>query len=66
MDAEKVTFTLCIGCQRGEQKETFILEELGIIKNESYETEEELGRLLEEEWDYWAQDLIAGRYFLHK
>ncbi|TCI99978.1 DUF7167 family protein [Cytobacillus praedii] len=54
----EVTFSLCIGLQ-GKREETFTIKQLGIMPEE-YETEEELEKLLEEEWKEWIWNYIDG------
>jgi hypothetical protein len=57
---KKVKFSLGIGFAGENREETIFLEDLGIVKGQDYETEEELDDLLEEAWKDWSANYIDG------
>ena len=56
----KVTFSVSIGLVGCKRTETFDIDDLGYVKGEDYDTEEELMELLEEFWIDWRNEKVDG------
>jgi hypothetical protein len=62
----KVTFRLSIGLVGCYREETYTLKDLGIVEGEDFETEEELEKLLEEQWVEWRDNIVEGWFLLEE